>query len=229
MGDSNLCHPRSHFEVEKQYMDKSGEIKDALSIDNEMKCRDIEVGTTNLLEEDPTVKVRIMTGIKEQSSKYSKLSSYMGRILAELTKFKQDAPALAAAAEKEKGPKIIKEPCPDLLTKDTNPIEFQKFQQDFVVYYKELHVERASPEGQRHYLLKCPIFDKRGDPTKSYMAHLKEEFNRRFPVTNGRKDFFLQSQGTQQFTANVDKLRNMAVKADLSNATAKDLIVIMES
>ena len=169
----------------------------------------------------------------------------MGRIFAELTKFKQETPAPTAAAEKEKEPKIFKGLCPDLLTKDTNPIEFRKFKRDFVVYYyKESHMERASPEGQRHYPLKCldaelgermlaitdaniPIFDKRGDPTKSCMTHLKEEFHRRFPVTNRRKDFFLQSQGTQQFSAYVDKLRNIGVEEDLSNAIAKDLIVVM--
>ena len=59
------------------------------------------------------------------------------------------------------------------------------------------------------------------------MTHLIEEFNRHFPVTNRQKDFFLQSQGPQQFTAYIDKLRNMAVEADLANATAKDLIVVM--
>ena len=64
-------------------------------------------------------------------------------------------------------------------------------------------------------------------PTKSCMTHLQEEFNHRFPVTNWRKDLFLQSKGTQQFTAYVDKLRNMAVKADLSDATAEDLTVVM--
>ena len=72
-----------------------------------------------------------------------------------------------------------------------------------------------------------PIFDVDGNPTKSCFALLKEEFHRRFPVTNRRKDFFLQSQGQQQFTAYIDKLRNMAIKADLSNATAEDLIVVM--
>ena len=105
-------------------------------------------------------------------------------------------------------------------------------------------MDKASPEGQKHYLLKCidaelgerllaltdastPIFDVPNNPTKSVMTHLIEEFNRRFPVTNRRKDFFLQSQGTQQFTAYTDKLRNMAVKADLANAKAEDLIVVM--
>ena len=71
------------------------------------------------------------------------------------------------------------------------------------------------------------IFDIQGNPTKSCMAHLKEEFNHRFPVTNRRKGFFLQAQGTQKFTAYIDKLHNMAVKVDLSNATAEDLIVVM--
>ena len=66
-----------------------------------MKCRVIEVGKTILLEKDPTVKERIITGIEEEGRKYSKLSSLMGRILAELTKFKQEAPA-PAATEKAK-------------------------------------------------------------------------------------------------------------------------------
>ncbi len=105
-------------------------------------------------------------------------------------------------------------------------------------------MDKASPEGQKHYLLKCidaelgerllaltdastPIFDIPNNPTKSVMMHLIEEFNRRFPVTNRRKDFFLQSQGAQQFTAYIDKLRNMAIKADLANAKAEDLIVVM--
>ena len=35
-------------------------------------------------------------------------------------------------------------------------------------------------------------------------------------------------QGQQQFTAYIDKIRNMAVETDLSNATAEDLIVVME-
>ena len=104
-------------------------------------------------------------------------------------------------------------------------------------------MERASPEGQKHYLLKCldaelgermlaitnatmPIFDTPGNPTKSCFALLTVEFHRRFPVTNRHKDFSLQSQG-QQFTAYINKLRNMAVEADLSNATAEDLIVVM--
>ena len=43
-------------------------------------------------------------------------------------------------------------------------------------------------------------------------------------MTNRRKGFFLQSQGPQQFTAYIDKLRNMAVEAHLANATAEDLI-----
>ena len=72
-----------------------------------------------------------------------------------------------------------------------------------------------------------PIFDTPGNPTKSYFTLLTEEFHRRFSVTNRRNDFFLQTQGQQQFTTYIDKLRNMAVEADLSNATAKDLIVVM--
>ena len=46
-------------------------------------------------------------------------------------------------------------------------------------------------------------------------------------MTNRQKDFFLKSQGPQQFTAYFDKLRNMAVEADLANATAEDLILVM--
>ena len=105
-------------------------------------------------------------------------------------------------------------------------------------------MDKASPEGQKHYLLKCieaelgesllaltdattPIFDVPNNPTKSVMIHLIKEFNGRFPVTNRQKDFFLQSKGPQQFTAYIDKLRDMAVEADLANATAKDLIVVM--
>lgn len=72
-----------------------------------------------------------------------------------------------------------------------------------------------------------PIFDIPGNPTNSCFALLKEEFHRRFPVTNRQKDFFLQTQGPQQFTAYIDKLRNMAVEADLADATAEHLIVVM--
>ena len=46
-------------------------------------------------------------------------------------------------------------------------------------------------------------------------------------VKEVRLNFFLQSQGQQQFTAYIDKLRNIAFEADLSNATAEDLIVVM--
>ena len=105
-------------------------------------------------------------------------------------------------------------------------------------------MDKASPEGQKHYLLKCieaelgesllaltdattPIFDVPNNPTKYVITHLIKELNRHFPVTNRQKDFFLQSQGPQQFTAYIDKLRNMAVEANLANATAEDLIVVM--
>ena len=210
----------------------------------EMKCQDIEVGTTILMELDPTVVKRIMAGVEEQSKEYSKLSSNMGRILTNLTRIQHDNRQPQRQQEPDKEPKIKKELCPDILTKDTSPIEFRKFQSDFIVYYKESYMERASPEGQKHFLLKCldvelgermlaitdattPIFDTEGNPTKSCFALLKEEFHRRFPVTNRRKDFFLQSQGQQQLTAYIDELRNMAIEADLSNATAEDLIVVM--
>ena len=72
-----------------------------------------------------------------------------------------------------------------------------------------------------------PIFDVPNKPTNSVMTHLIEEFNRRFPVANRQKDIFLHSQGPKQFTAYIDKLRNMGVEADLASATAEDLIVVM--
>ena len=197
----------------------------------EMKCRDIEVGTTILMELDPTMVERIMAGVEEQSKEYSKLSNNMGRILTNLTRNQHDNPQPQRQKDPDKEPKIKKELCPDILTKDTSPIEFRKFQRDFIVYYKESNMERASPEGQKHYLLKCldaelgermlaitdattPIFDTEGNPAKSCFALLKEEFHRQFPVANRRKDFFLHSQGQQQFTAYIDKLRNMTVEAD---------------
>ena len=202
----------------------------------EMKCRDIEVGTTILMELDPTNVERIMAGVEEHPKEYSKLSSNMGRILTNLTKIQHDDPQPQQQRELDKGPRIKKELCPDTLTKDNNPIEIRKFQRDFIVYYKESYMEQAYPEGQKHYLLKCldaelgermlvitdattPIFDTPGNPTKSCFTLLTEEFHRRFPVTNRRKDVFLQTQGQQKFTAYIDKLRNMAVEADLSNAT----------
>ena len=194
---------------------------------------------------DPTVVKRIMIGAEEKAKEYQILSNQMGKILQGLTRIKRDGQTAAAAnPQGDKEPKIKKELCPDTLTKDSTPIEFRKFQRDFLVYYKESYMDKASPEGQKHYLLKCidaelgerllaltgattPIFDVPNNPTKSVMTHLIKEFNRHFPVTNRRKDFFLQSQGAQQFTAYIDKLRNMAVKADLANATAEDLIVVM--
>ena len=121
----------------------------------EMKCRDIEVGTTILMELDPTVVERFMAGVEKQSKEYSKLSSNMGRILTNLTRILHDNPQPQQQREPDKEPKIKKELSPDTLTKDHNPIGFRKFQRDFIVYYKESYMERAPPEGQKHYLLKC--------------------------------------------------------------------------
>ena len=56
----------------------------------EMKCRDIEVGTTILMELDPSLVKRIVAGIDEQTKEYSKLSSNMGRILTNLTQIQHD-------------------------------------------------------------------------------------------------------------------------------------------
>ena len=109
----------------------------------------------------------------------------MGRILTSLKRIQHDNQQQPQRQpEPDKEPKIKKELCPDILTKDTSPIEFRKFQRDFIAYYKESYMERASPEGQKHYLLKCqdaeleervlaitdvitPIFDVDGNPTKS--------------------------------------------------------------
>ena len=119
----------------------------------EMKCRDIEVGTTILMELDPSLVERIVAGIDEQTKEYSKLSSNIGRILTNLTRIQHDNQQQPhRGTEPEKEPKIKKDICPDILTKDTSPIEFRKFQQDFIVYYKESYMERASAEGQKHYL-----------------------------------------------------------------------------
>lgn len=58
----------------------------------ETKCRDTEVGTTILMELDPTVVERVMAGVEEQSKEYSKFSINMGRILTNLTKIQQESP-----------------------------------------------------------------------------------------------------------------------------------------
>ena len=83
----------------------------------EKKCRDIEVGTTILMELGPTVVERIMAGVEEQSKKYSKLPSNMGRILTNLTKIQHDNPQSQRQQEPVTEPKIKKELCPDTLTK----------------------------------------------------------------------------------------------------------------
>ena len=130
----SLGDPRTLEDVEGQFHDKDGVLKDKLSIDNsiaahirwrkqyktscegrltmlnscptqeaveylrvewkkyEMKYRDIEVGTTILMELDPTVVERIMAGVEEQPKEYSKLSSNMRRILTNLTRIQHDNP-----------------------------------------------------------------------------------------------------------------------------------------
>ena len=85
----------------------------------EMKCRDIKVGTTILMELDPTVVERIMAGVEEQSKEYSKLSSNIGRILTNLTKIQHDNPQPQRQQEPDKEPKIRKELCPNTLQKAT--------------------------------------------------------------------------------------------------------------
>ena len=212
----------------------------------ERKCRDIEVGTQLLVAKDAKYYDTTMKGVDVQTAEYEKLSNNMAKVLTKLTAMKREnqAAAAAAAGTDNREPKIKKELCPDILTKDTSPIEFRKFQRDFKVYYKESYMDKASLEGQRHYLLKCldaelgerllatteidtPIYKANGSNVKSCMCYLAEEFHRRYPVTNRRKDFFMQTQGSQQFTAYIDKLRNMAVEADLANANAEDLVVVM--
>ena len=91
----------------------------------EMKCRDIKVGTTILMELDPTVIKRIMAGVEEQSKEYSKLTSNMERILTNLTNIQHNNQQQRQQREPDKEPKIIKELCPDTLTKENNPIEFR--------------------------------------------------------------------------------------------------------
>ena len=160
----SLGDPRTLEDVEGQFHDKDGVLKDKLSIDNsiaahirwrkqyktscegrltmlnscptqeaveylrvewkkyEMKYRDIEVGTTILMELDPTVVERIMAGVEEQPKEYSKLSSNMRRILTNLTRIQHDNPQPQRQQEPDREPKIKKELCPDILTKDTNPI-----------------------------------------------------------------------------------------------------------
>ena len=74
----------------------------------EMKCRDTEVGTTILMELNPTVVERIMAGVEEQSKEYSKLSSNIGRILKNLTKNPHNNPQPQQQREPGKEPKIKK-------------------------------------------------------------------------------------------------------------------------
>lgn len=91
------------------------------------------------MELDPKVIDRIMVGEEEQSNEYEKILSLMGRILTDLSKIKQNQPPPPNPQNTDKEPKIKKELCTDILTKDTTPIEFRKFKRDFIVYhYKEL-------------------------------------------------------------------------------------------
>ena len=80
----------------------------------------------------------------------------MGRILTNLKQIQHDDQQQPQRQqEPDKEPKIKKELFPNILTKDTSHIEFRKFQRDFIVYFKESYMEQASPEEQKHYLLKC--------------------------------------------------------------------------
>ena len=84
-----------------------------------------------------------------------------------------------------------------------------------------------SPEGQKHYLLKCldaelgermlPI--RCANPNIRYPRQPNEIM---LCTPKGR------IPSTIQFTAYNDKLRNMAVEANLANATAEDPIVVTE-
>ena len=202
----------------------------------------IEAGSNLLMGLDPARHDNLETEITIQSEEYNRLASAFSKAMALVVQ----APVAAnpAGGNNPLEPKIKKELAPDTLTKDTNPIEFRRFLRDFRVYYKESYMERASIEGQRHYLLRCmdaelserlisittlqsPIFDDAGNNNKSCVAILEEEFGRRFPITNRRKDFFMQSQGGGSFTAYIDKLRRMASEADLGNTSVEDLIVVM--
>ena len=205
------------------------------------KCKDIECGTNILININPTKHDDIMAEGEIQSEEYVRLSKQFSAAMASVPSTSAPAPIDPTRITE---PKIKKELVPDILTQDTTPVEFRKFQRDFKVYFKESYMIKASKEGQRHYLLKCldaelgerllanttinsPIFREDGNNNQSCMEFLTEEFHRRYPVTNRRKDFFLQSQGQGQFTAYITKLKNMAVEADLGNVSAEDLIVVM--
>ena len=95
---------------------------------------------------------RIMVGVEEQAKEYQTLSNQMGKILQGLTKIKKDNPPPPVKQQTDKEPKIRKELCPDTLIMNSTPI---KFRWDFLVYYKEFYMDKASLEGQKQYLLKC--------------------------------------------------------------------------
>ena len=152
---NSLGDPRTLEDVERQFRDQDGVLKDKLFIDNsiaahvrwrrqykascegrlamlnscptqeavkylrvewkkyEMKCQDIEVGTTNLMELGPSLVERIVAGIDEQTKEYSKLSSNMGRILTNLTRIQHDNQRQThRGTEPDKEPKIKKRTLP---------------------------------------------------------------------------------------------------------------------
>ena len=92
--------------------------------------------TSTLEVVDSSKAIRLMVGVEELAKEYQLLSNQVGKILQVLTRIKRDGQAAAAAnPQADKEPKIMKELCPDTLTKDNTSIEFRKFQRDFLVYY----------------------------------------------------------------------------------------------
>lgn len=79
---------------------------------------------------------QVMAGVDEQSKEYSKLSSLMGRILANLTKFKQDNP-LHNKGNWTGSPRSRRCCVQIFWLRTQKPIQFGKFQRDIIVYYKE--------------------------------------------------------------------------------------------
>ena len=114
------------------------------------KCSDIEAGFNLLMGLDPSRHDNLNTEINVQSTEYNTILNLFNSAMAMVVKpIMGTVPAPNSNAPPE--PKIKKEHVPDLLTKDTTPLELRRFLRDFKVYYKESFMERASLEGLSMY------------------------------------------------------------------------------
>ncbi|CAB4046169.1 Hypothetical predicted protein, partial [Paramuricea clavata] len=189
--------------------------------------------TLDLQDADPINVDKYNLDLEADQARYEDISTEIINTLA------SNEPTQVLARQYESKPFRINDALkPNVLAKDSTPMELRHWIEAFEAFYVSNHMESLTVREQQSYLkilldneLKTRISAKLSDTTPVFGAGsclelLKHDFDSRYPLFTRRLDYFQHKQRNgENFTDFWSRLREMGKLADIDKLSSDEILV----